>query len=196
MKTRASAVFLGFLLIGILLISGCVQNGKDKVEKPASNEAPDTGKGDVNMNIQNIKVSSSAFQANGTIPAKYTCKGDNVNPPLQFEGIPEEAESLVLILDDPDASMGAFTHWIVWNIEPVANIEEDSIPGIEGLNDFRKIGYGSPCPPSGTHRYSFRVYALNKKLELKAGASRKELQKEMIGHIIAEGELMGKVSKN
>jgi len=196
MKIRASAVILGFLLIGMLLISGCVQNEKDNVVKSASNEAPDTGKGDTNMTIQNIKVSSSAFQANSTIPAKYTCRGDNVNPPLQFEGIPEEAESLVIILDDPDAPMGTFTHWIVWNIEPVANIEEDSIPGVEGLNDFRKIGYGGPCPPSGTHRFFFRVYALNKQFELKAGAGRKELQKEMIGHIIAEGELMGKVSKS
>jgi Raf kinase inhibitor-like YbhB/YbcL family protein len=147
------------------------------------------------MNIQNIKVFSSAFVANGSIPEKYTCNGTNVNPPLEFEGIPEEAESLVLIVDDPDAPMKTFTHWIVWNIEPVAKIEEDSIPGVEGRNDFKKIGYGGPCPPSGTHRYFFRVYALDRQLELKAGAGRKELEKEMVGHIIAEGELMGKYSK-
>ena len=192
MNRKCRYSFLIFLLAGMLLISGCIQN---KNEINAGKESPDTGKGDENVDIQNIKVFSSAFEANRTIPKKYTCGGENINPPLEFEGIPEEAESLVLIIDDPDAPMKTFTHWIVWNIEPVAKIEEDSIPGVEGINDFRKIGYGGPCPPSGTHRYFFRVYALNKQLELKAGASRKELESEMIGHIIAEGELMGKYSK-
>ena len=176
----------------MLLISGCIQNNN---EKNTTKESPDTGKGDENVDIQNIKVFSSAFEANSTIPRKYTCDGENINPPLELEGIPEEAESLVLIIDDPDAPMKIFTHWIVWNIEPVAKIEEDSIPGVEGMNDFRKIGYGGPCPSSGTHRYFFRVYALDRKLELKAGAGRKELESEMIGHIIAEGELIGKYSR-
>jgi len=193
MNRQASVFVLVFLLAGMLLISGCIQSEKGK--KPANEDSPDTGKGDETVDIQDIKVSSSAFEANGTIPRKYTCNGENINPPLEFEGIPEEADSLVLIMDDPDAPMKTFTHWIVWNIEPVAKIEEDSIPGIEGINDFRKIGYGGPCPPSGTHRYFFRVYALDRQLELKAGASRKELESEMIGHIIAEGELMGKNSK-
>jgi Raf kinase inhibitor-like YbhB/YbcL family protein len=193
MNRQASVFVLVFLLAGMLLISGCIQS--DKGKKPANEDSPDTGKGDEIVDIQDIKVSSSAFEANGTIPRKYTCNGENINPPLEFEGIPEEADSLVLIMDDPDAPMKTFTHWIVWNIEPVAKIEEDSIPGIEGINDFRKIAYGGPCPPSGTHRYFFRVYALDRQLELKAGASRKELESEMIGHIIAEGELMGKNSK-
>lgn len=193
MNRQAGGVVLIFLLAGILLISGCFE--KENAGKPVSNESPEAGKGDENMNIQNIKVFSSAFAANGSIPVKYTCNGTNVNPPLEFEGIPEEAESLVLIVDDPDAPMKTFTHWIVWNIEPVAKIEEDSIPGVEGMNDFKKIGYGGPCPPSGTHRYFFRVYALDRQLDLKAGAGRKDLEKGMIGHIIAEGELMGKYSK-
>jgi Raf kinase inhibitor-like YbhB/YbcL family protein len=156
---------------------------------------PDNAKGDEIMDIQNIKVISSAFKSNDTIPRKYTCNAENINPPLEFRGIPEKAESLVLIMDDPDALMKIFTHWIVWNIVPIAKIDEDSIPGVEGINDFRKIGYGGPCPPSGTHRYFFRVYALDKQLGLKAGKSRKELENEMIGHIIAEGELMGKYNK-
>jgi Raf kinase inhibitor-like YbhB/YbcL family protein len=181
------------LLAGMLLISGCVQ--KERTETPVNNESPEAGKGDENMNIQNIKLFSSAFVANGSIPRKYTCDGANINPPLEFEGIPEEAESLVLIVDDPDAPMKTFTHWLIWNIEPVAKIEEDSIPGVEGRNDFKKIGYGGPCPPSGTHRFFFRVYALDRQLELKAGAGRKDLENEMIGHIIAEGELIGKYSK-
>ncbi len=176
----------------MFLISGCVQKENGK---PASEESPDAGKGDENMDIEDIKVFSSVFASNGSIPGKYTCDGEDINPPLEFEGIPEEAESLVLIVDDPDAPTKTFTHWIVWNIEPVAKIDEDSIPGVEGINDFRKIGYGGPCPPSGTHRYFFRVYALGKKLELKAGAGRKELENEMIGHIVAEGELMGKYRK-
>jgi len=192
MNKKAGTIVLIFLLAGMLLISGCIQNNN---ERNTTKESPDTGKGDENMDIQNIKVFSSAFEANRTIPRKYTCDGKNLNPPLELEGIPEEAESLVLIIDDPDAPMKVFTHWIVWNIEPVAKIEEDSIPGVEGMNDFRKIGYGGPCPSSGTHRYFFRVYALDRKLELKAGAGRKELESEMIGHIIAEGELIGKYSR-
>jgi len=192
MNKKAGKIVLIFLLAGMLLISGCIQNNN---ERNTTKESPDTGKGDKNVNIQNIKVFSSAFEANRTIPRKYTCDGKNLNPPLELEGIPEEAESLVLIIDDPDAPMKVFTHWIVWNIEPVAKIEEDSIPGVEGINDFRKIGYGGPCPSSGTHRYFFRVYALDRKLELKAGAGRKELESEMIGHIIAEGELIGKYSR-
>ncbi len=193
MNKKTGTVVLIFLFAAMVFISGCVKN--EKVEAPVNKESPETGKGDESMNIQSIKVSSSAFASNGSIPGKYTCDGQNINPPLEFEGIPEEAESLVLIVDDPDAPTKTFTHWIVWNIEPVAKIEEDSIPGVEGLNDFKKIGYGGPCPPSGTHRYFFRVYALDKNLDLKAGAGRKNLENEMIGHIIAEGELMGKYRK-
>lgn len=192
MNKKAKAFLLAVLLAGMLMISGCIQN---ESERPASKESPGTGQGNESMNIQSIKVFSSAFESNGTIPKKYTCSGESINPPLGFQGIPEEARSLVLIMDDPDAPMKTFTHWIVWNIGPVAKIDEDSIPGIEGMNDFRKIGYSGPCPPSGTHRYFFRIYALDKQLELKEGTSRKELENAMIGHIIAEGELMGKCSK-
>ncbi len=196
MNRKAGAVFLVFLLAGVLLISGCIKNEQAEVPADEQSETSDAGKGDENMDIQIIKVFSSAFESNSTIPRKYTCYGENINPPLEFANIPEETESLVLIMDDPDSPMNPFTHWIVWNIEPVAKIEEDSIPGIEGINNFRKIGYGGPCPSSGTHRYFFRVYALDRQLELKAGAGRKELESEMIGHIIGEGELMGKYGKN
>ncbi len=160
-----------------------------------SSKGGDSNKGDRNIAIQNIKVFSNAFESNSTISRKYTCSGENINPPLEFGGIPKEAKSLVLILEDPDAPMKVFTHWIVWNIAPIAKINENSIPGVEGINDFRKIGYGGPCPPSGTHMYFFRVYALDKQLGLKAGTSRKELESDMREHIIAEGEFMGKYSK-
>ena len=190
--TREANLVWMLLILEMLLISVCAQ---DENEILKSGGSTDTAKGDENMDIQNIKVFSSAFESNDTIPRKYTCNAENINPPLEFRGIPEKAESLVLIMDDPDAPMKVFTHWIVWNIVPIAKIDEDSIPGVEGITDFRKIGYGGPCPPSGTHRYFFRVYALDKQLGLKAGKSRKELESEMIGHIIAEGELMGKYSK-
>jgi Raf kinase inhibitor-like YbhB/YbcL family protein len=176
----------------MLLSSVCAQD-ENKILKNGG--SPDICKGDENMDIQNIKVFTSAFESNDTIPRKYTCNAENINPPLEFRGISEKAESLVLIMDDPDAPMKVFTHWIVWNIVPIAKINEDSIPGVEGINDFRKIGYGGPCPPLGIHRYFFRAYALDKQLGLKAGTSRKELEREMIGHIIAEGEFMGKYSK-
>ncbi|MCQ1537215.1 YbhB/YbcL family Raf kinase inhibitor-like protein [Methanosarcina sp. KYL-1] len=195
MNRRAGMVLSVFLLAGVLVFSGCMENGV-KDDSDAAEEIQDAGRGDEDVDFQIVKVFSRAFEPNGMIPAKYTCDGANVNPPLGFEDVPEEAESLVLIVDDPDASMGTFTHWVIWNIEPVSNIEEDSIPGVEGINDFRKMGYGGPCPSSGTHRYVFRVYALDRQLELKAGAGRKELENAMIGHILAEGELVGKYARS
>ena len=103
--------------------------------------------------MKELRITSLVFEKNGFIPVKYTCDGDDVNPPLKIEGIPEGTQSLVLIIDDPDAPMGTWDHWVVWNILPVEKIEEDSVPGMEGLNDFNQHSYGGPCPPSGTHRY-------------------------------------------
>jgi len=193
MSGKAGRIFLFFLLAALLVLSGCAE--KEGAGEQNESQVFQDSEGDESVSIRNIRVFSEAFESKGMIPAKYTCNGENINPPLGFEGIPEEAKSLVLIMDDPDASMGTFTHWVVWDIEPVAGIEEDSIPGVEGMNDFRKIGYGGPCPPSGTHRYSFRVYALDKKLEIKAGSGRKDIENAMIGHILAEGELVGKYAK-
>ena len=144
-----------------------------------------------------ITVSSPAFQSDGTIPNQFTCKGANQNPPLQFHGIPKEAKSLVLIVDDPDAPGGLFTHWIVWNIDPAtARFGENNVPAgaVQGTNDFGKIGYGGPCPPSGTHRYYFRVLALDQKLDLKPGAKRAALDRALGSHILARGEMMAHVS--
>lgn len=145
-----------------------------------------------------ISLSSPAFRAGEKIPDKYTCKGANVSPPLQFPGVPGEARSLVLIVEDPDAPNGLFTHCLVWNIEPTTRqIAERTFPAgaVSGSNDFGKIGYGGPCPPSGTHRYFFRIFALDQKLELKSGAKRTELDKAMAGHILARGELMGRSTR-
>lgn len=145
--------------------------------------------------MKELKIKSSAFEHNGLIPKKYTCDGEDVNPPLSIEGIPEGTQSLALIVDDPDAPMGTWDHWIVWNITPTKDLEENSIPGVEGMNDFRKHSYGGPCPPGGTHRYFFKVYALDTKLNLSANSKKKDLEKAMQGHIVAKGELVGRYSR-
>ena len=144
-----------------------------------------------------ISITSPFFHAGGDIPAKFTCNGTNVSPELQISSVANEAKSLVLIVDDPDAPRGLFTHWIVWNIDPkTTRMAENSAPtaGVQGINDFGKRNYGGPCPPSGTHRYFFKIFALDTKLELKPGARRAELDAAMRGHILAQGELMGRYS--
>ncbi len=131
-----------------------------------------------------MKVTSSAFQQGGNIPSKFTCDGANTSPPLQVSDVPSEAKSLVLIVDDPDAPSGLFTHWVVWNISAqTTTIAEGSTPkGVQGTNDFGKSGYGGPCPPSGAHRYYFRVFALDRELDLHSGAKRSQLDAAMKGH--------------
>lgn len=142
--------------------------------------------------MKELSVKSSAFNNQTLIPAKYSCDGDNVNPPLTIEGIPEETKSLVLIMDDPDAPSGTFDHWVVWNIPPsTKEIGENTVPGTEGINGARERGYFGPCPPSGTHRYFFKVYALDEKLNLGANSKKKDVEKVMQGHILANGELIG-----
>ena len=142
--------------------------------------------------MKKLLVKSPAFENNKLIPVKYTCDGADVNPPLTIEGVPEETETLVLIVDDPDCPTGTFDHWIVWNISPTTyKIEENTVPGIEGMSTFRKHAYGGPCPPYGTHRYFFKVYALDTQLDLKPDSTKKDVEKAMEGHILAEGELVG-----
>jgi len=145
-----------------------------------------------------MKITSPAFEEGGTIPEKFSKNSENVSPELRIEGVPAEAKSLALIVDDPDAPVGLFTHWIVWNIHPQTNrISEGTTPSgaVQGKNDFGDVGYGGPQPPSGTHRYFFKVFALDQALNLKAGAKRKEVDAAMKGHVIAQGHLMGKYSK-
>ena len=144
-----------------------------------------------------ISITSPSFQAGGDIPTKFTCNGTNVSPELQISSVPNEAKSVVLIVDDPDAPRGLFTHWIVWNIDPkTTRVAENSAPtaGVQGTNDFGKRNYGGPCPPSGMHRYFFKIFALDTKLELKPGARRAELDAAMRGHVLAQGELMARYS--
>jgi Raf kinase inhibitor-like YbhB/YbcL family protein len=141
--------------------------------------------------MKELIVKSPAFENNQLIPVKYTCDGDNVNPPLTVEGVPDEAQSLALIVDDPDAPMGTWDHWVVYDIAPTTKIEENSVPGTQGKNSARKQSYSGPCPPWGTHRYFFKVYALDAELELKPGASKKDVEKAIEGHVLSRGELIG-----
>lgn len=144
-----------------------------------------------------MKITSSAFQEGANIPSKFTCDGANTSPPLQIADVPSDAKTLALITDDPDAPSGLFTHWTVWNI-PVqtGSIGEGNVPkGVQGINDFGKSGYGGPCPPSGTHRYYFKIFALDRDLDLPFGAKRDQLDAAMKGHVIAQGQLMGRYSR-
>jgi Raf kinase inhibitor-like YbhB/YbcL family protein len=146
--------------------------------------------------MKKLLLKSPAFENNKPIPVKYTCDGADVNPPLTIDGMPEETKTLVLIVDDPDAPMGTFDHWVVWNIPPTTRIiEENTVPGKEGLSSYRKHAYSGPCPPSGTHRYFFKVYALDTQLDLKLNSTKRDVEKAMKGHVLAEGELMGLYSR-
>ena len=141
-----------------------------------------------------LQISSPAFGHNGTIPAVYSCDGKDVNPPLTITGVPAEARSLALIMDDPDAPVGTWVHWVVWNIAPqTTEIGENSLPAgaREGKNSWGREEYGGPCPPSGSHRYFFKLYALDAAPSLGPAATKADLERAMQGHIVARGELIG-----
>lgn len=145
-----------------------------------------------------MRLVSKVFQNNGPIPAKYTCDGEDVNPPLLISDVPEKAKSLVLIVDDPDSPSGTWTHWIVWNINTGLNeIKENERPdeGIEGVTSFGKTGYGGPCPHSGRHRYVFKLYALNEFISLDPKSDKQKLEAAMEGKILDQAELVGLYSR-
>jgi hypothetical protein len=145
-----------------------------------------------------FRISSTAFTQNGSIPSKYTCDGSDVSPPLMIENVPSGAKSLALIVDDPDAPAGTWVHWVVWNIAPdTKEIKENSPPhgAQEGLTDFRKRGYGGPCPPGGTHRYFFKLYALDAMLTLGPNTTKAMLEHAMKGRVVAQCELIGRYKR-
>lgn len=146
-----------------------------------------------------MKIKSSAFENNQELPQKYGYKFSNVNPPFSIEGIPVNAKTIVIICDDPDAPSGDFVHWLVFNIpssSSIMKIDENFKTGINGRNDFGNNRYDGPSPPSGTHRYFFKFYSLDSSLSLVAGASKKDIEKAMQGHILAKGEIIGLFSKS
>ncbi len=172
MKYRV--VFIIFITSSILLVSNVV--GKELQKKDL------------------LIVSSPVFENNGSIPGKYSCDGANVNPPILIENVPNGTKSLTLIVDDPDAPVGIWVHWVLWNINPeTKEIKENSVPkgAQQGMNDFRKHNYGGPCPPSGTHRYFFKLYALDTILTLSPNATKADLEKAMKGHIIEQAHIVG-----
>lgn len=178
-------IFYFFLFA--LLINSC-NNGQSK----------DNVKGKSDM-----KLKSSAFENGELIPRQYSCDGDDISPALSWENAPEETNSLALIVDDPDAPMGTWVHWVIFNIPPEVTSIKEKVPrekelengAVQGTNDFKKIGYGGPCPPGGTHRYFFKLYALDTTLTLKQGSSKDQLLEAMESHVLAEAELMGKYQR-
>ena len=146
-----------------------------------------------------LDVTSSAFEEGGAIPARYTCDGLDISPPLSWSPVPNGTRSLALIAEDPDAPRGAFAHWVIYNLPPdTRRLPEDvpnrqTLPGgaLQGMNGAGSIGYTGPCPPGGTHRYFFKVYALDTELDLGAGAAKEDVVRAMEGHVLAEGRLLG-----
>jgi len=150
-----------------------------------------------------LKITSTAFSEGAMIPKRHTCDGKDVSPPLAWTGVPKNAKSLALICDDPDAPVGTWVHWVLFNIPPDTPRLPENVPSEKsvirgakhGRNDFKKLGYGGPCPPGGTHRYFFKIYALDTVINLDAGITKARLFKSMEGHILAEGQLMGKYKR-
>ena len=179
------------LALLILLSMGCAGS------RQPSPPPPNANRGDKDMS--GMKLTSTAFKEGEPIPRAYTCDGPNVSPALEWSGVPKSAKTLAIICDDPDAPSGTWVHWVLYNL-PAENIglventpatESLRAGGFQGKNDFEKLGYGGPCPPSGTHRYFFKTYALDVELPLKAGATKAELEKAMEGHIVGQAQLMG-----
>ena len=150
-----------------------------------------------------IQITSSAFTDGGLIPSKYTCDGADISPPLKWDAVPEATQSIALICDDPDAPMGTWVHWVLYDLPPQTKELSENFPEDEtlpdgtrqGVSDFGKTGYGGPCPPGGTHRYYFKIYALDKKLDIAPIADKGALLKAMKDHILAQGQLMGKYKR-
>ncbi|MEM0467402.1 MAG: YbhB/YbcL family Raf kinase inhibitor-like protein [Candidatus Thermoplasmatota archaeon] len=173
MRIQPSTINLLILLSIFTILSGCT-----------TKETPD---------VKTLSVSSSAFINWGPIPRVYTCDDKDISPPLSFSNIPENVSSFVIFMDDIDTPSEDFVHWIIWNIPRNVTYlsagQTTMYP--QGTNDFGTIGYRGPCPPAGTHRYSFTVYALDTMLSLNAGATKKEVQEAIKGHIIAQGQIIG-----
>jgi Raf kinase inhibitor-like YbhB/YbcL family protein len=181
-------VFVGFLafLCTVMFLNTLVAKDRGKEE-----------------NTMKLKVTSSAFSEGGSIPSRYSCDGKDISPPLSWTVGPAGLKSYAIIADDPDAPMGTWVHWVIYNIpatvtslsENVTKKEKLADGTLQGINDFKRHGYGGPCPPGGTHRYYFKVYALDTVIEPDSGLNKKKLLKAMEGHIIGQGELMGTYSR-
>jgi len=186
---------LSLLLFLFVLLAGCTG-----IAQPAAPAAPADV---VSQGGARMKLTSSAFSEGTMIPVRYTCAGDDLSPPLAWSDIPVGAKSLALIADDPDAPVGTWVHWVAFNLpiagrglpEGIKDEKQLSGGGVQGANSWRRLGYGGPCPPSGTHRYFFKLYALDTILFLDNRAAAKDVQVAMKGHILAEAQLMGRFKR-
>ena len=195
MKTSLIALSMVVIVVPASFLMAAVPAGSEvqnKVEPPKQG-----GK------IMTLTITSKAFSEGGMIPVKYTCDGEDVSPPLAISGVPEKTKSLALISDDPDAPGGTWVHWVLYNLPPGTRELPEKLPTKQildngarhGITDFGRFGYGGPCPPGGTHRYFFKVYALDVVLDLSGKITKKDLVAAMQGHILAEGQLMGKYKR-
>lgn len=188
-----------FLLLTLLIIAiGLVLVYYKSINKGL--KAPENKEGiKINKNIKpSMRITSPAFLNNSKIPSKYTCDGENISPPLEFLDLPLQTRSLVLIVDDPDAPSKTWAHWVVYNIDPrVKEVKENTVPqgGELGTTDFGRPGYGGPCPPSGTHRYFFKLYALNAILDLPEGLNKQQILERMKDNILDQAQLIGLYSR-
>jgi Raf kinase inhibitor-like YbhB/YbcL family protein len=184
MKHSRVYVVILFCLVFITILVGC-----------KSKAASLSQEGD---EVVGIQITSNAFNEGDRIPRIYTCDNKNISPPLEWTGVPSDTVSLALIMDDPDASMGAWVHWVLYNLPPsMSGLEQGKEgSGTEGKNDFNHLGYGGPCPPIGSnHRYYIKIYALDTLLDLKSGASKDQVESAMRGHILGQGQLMGRCGR-
>lgn len=175
------------VLLALLCFNGCEKAGQKEQQKESI------------TNLSSMELSSTAFGNKEKIPSKYTCDGDEVSPPLKISNVPEDTKSLALISEDPDAPSGNWIHWVVWNIPPDTDeIPEGSLPSgaVEGVTSFGDNKYGGPCPPSGSHRYYFRLYALDTDIDLPVASGKEDLKDAMENHIIEQAELMGTYTRS
>jgi Raf kinase inhibitor-like YbhB/YbcL family protein len=178
--------------LAVLMALGALTNGCGGVSEP---ETPPSGGA--------MRLTSSAFAEGGLIPARYSCDGEDISPPLAWEGVPAGAQALALICEDPDAPAGVWTHWVLTDLPLTPAGLPEALPpdpqpptgGVHGINSWRKLGYGGPCPPSGVHRYIFKLYALDAPLALGQRASLRDVQSAMQGHILDSAQLMGRYGR-
>jgi Raf kinase inhibitor-like YbhB/YbcL family protein len=181
----------------VLLLALCLGAQQTPPQTNTAEATPEEPGGGEEMPI---KISSTAFGEGAMIPPQYTCDGKDVSPPFSWSGVPDNAKTLALIGDDPDAPRGTWVHWVLYNLPADVKELPENLPttetlpsgALQGKNDFGRIGYGGPCPPSGTHRYYFKLYALDADLDLAAGATKDQLLKAMVGKVVGEGQLMGR----
>ena len=186
---RRIEMFLAFALLAFIACS----NRQQQVPQPQATPTIQQ------QSKSEIKLTSTAFKEGEPIPRGYTCDGANVSPPLEWAGVPKSAKTIAIIAEDPDAPSGTFVHWVLFNlpadglglIENTPQTDTLRGGGVQGKNDFGKIGYGGPCPPSGTHRYFFKFYVLDSELALQPGATRADVETAMEGHIVGRAQLMG-----